>query len=175
MTGRNYAFIAVLVMISVIGISGISSCKSGETDGLPDASAEPVNTVQTALPLTKISTDDFTGSGNCANCHTDLTDSAGEDVSIGSHWRSTMMANAAKDPIWQAKVASEVLRTPGLKEVIEDKCTTCHMPMAYTQANADGTPALILGDGFLNPANALHETLYWVNILSIPARTRPTA
>ena len=157
MTGRNYAFIAVLVMISVIGISGISSCKSGETDGLPDASAEPVNTVQTALPLTKISTDDFTGSGNCANCHTDLTDSAGEDVSIGSHWRSTMMANAAKDPIWQAKVASEVLRTPGLKEVIEDKCTTCHMPMAYTQANADGTPALILGDGFLNPANALHE------------------
>jgi hypothetical protein len=31
------------------------------------------------------------------------------------------------------------------------------MPMAYTQANVDGTPALILDDGFLNPSNPLHE------------------
>ena len=154
MTGRKCAFILASVIILIISYASLISCKSDQTTVITDSAAQPAKTM---LPLTRISTEDFTGSGNCANCHTGLTDTAGDDVSIGSHWRSTMMANAAKDPIWQAKVASEVSRTPGLKEIIEDKCTTCHMPMAYTQANADGTPALILDDGFLNPSNPLHE------------------
>jgi hypothetical protein len=68
-----------------------------------------------------------------------------------------MMANAAKDPLWQAKVASEVARTPALQEVIEGTCALCHMPMAYTQAEVSGQPTLMLGDGFLNPANSFHE------------------
>jgi hypothetical protein len=151
MTGYKNLFIILVVIISIIGTASIISCKSEETKELSETPQI------TGLSLTRVSTDDFTGSGSCANCHSDLTDSAGNDVSIGSHWRSTMMANAAKDPLWQAKVASEVSRTPGLKEVIEDKCTTCHMPMAYTQADAIGTPALILDEGFLNPMNALHE------------------
>jgi len=154
MNGYKNLFIKIVVIISLIGIASIVSCQSDETTAITDSLVQPGITM---LPLTRVSTEDFTGSGNCANCHTNLSDSAGNDVSIGSHWRSTMMANAAKDPIWQAKVASEVSRTPGLKEIIEDKCTTCHMPMAYTQANADGTPASILDDGFLNPSNRLHE------------------
>lgn len=157
MTGHKFLFIKLLAIISIIGTASIISCKSEETTEISDAPEEPADTVKTELPLSRVNTDDFTGSGNCANCHTGLTDSAGNDVSIGSHWRSTMMANAAKDPIWQAKVASEVSRTPALKEIIEDKCATCHMPMAYTQAHVDGTPVLILDDGFLNPTNALHE------------------
>jgi hypothetical protein len=68
-----------------------------------------------------------------------------------------MMANAAKDPFWQAKVASEVDSNPHLEEVIEDKCATCHMPMAYTQANVDGSPTTILNEGFLDPTNTLHK------------------
>lgn len=157
MTGRKYTLISLFIIVSLFSIASVVSCTSEETIEISDSPEEPADTAKTELPLTRVSTDDFTGSGNCANCHTDLTDSAGNDVSIGSHWRSTMMANAAKDPIWQAKVASEVSRTPGLKEVIEDKCTTCHMPMAYTQANVDGTSALILDDGFLNPANVLYD------------------
>jgi hypothetical protein len=157
MTGYKNLFIAIIVSISIIGTASIISCKSEETSETQKSPTQLAQTTRTMLPLTRVSTEDFTGSGNCANCHTGLSDTAGNDVSIGSHWRSTMMANAAKDPIWQAKVASEVSRTPGLKAVIEDKCTTCHMPMAYTQANADGTPALILDDGFLNPSNPLHE------------------
>ena len=86
-----------------------------------------------------------------------MQDASGQDVSIDSHWRSTMMANAAKDPLWQAKVSSEVAREPGLKSVIEDKCATCHMPMARTQAKALGLNASILGEGFLNPANPFHS------------------
>ncbi len=109
------------------------------------------------LPLVQTMHPDFVGSGNCAACHSTMWDSTGQDVSIDSHWRSTMMANAAKDPLWQAKVSSEVQRAPALQSVIEEKCATCHMPMARTQAKTLGVPVAILGDGFLNESNAFHS------------------
>jgi hypothetical protein len=46
----------------------------------------------------------FAHSENCVSCHNNLTAPAGEDVSIGATWRSTMMANSARDPYWQAGV-----------------------------------------------------------------------
>lgn len=109
------------------------------------------------LPLVQTFHSDFVGSGNCASCHSSMQDASGQDVSIDTHWRSTMMANSAKDPLWQAKVSSEVERNPALQAVIEEKCATCHMPMARTQAEALGMPVKILGDeGFLNPTHPLH-------------------
>ena len=77
-------------------------------------------------------------------CHEGLADAAGKDVSITTDWRSTMMANAAKDPVWQAKVASETARTPALKDVIEKKCAKCHTPMAVKQAETLGAPVRAL-------------------------------
>ena len=56
-----------------------------------------------------------------------------------------MMANASKDPIWKAKVASELVRNPKLKSIIEEKCATCHMPMAMTQAKFEGSAVEIGG------------------------------
>jgi hypothetical protein len=41
-------------------------------------------------------TENFVGSSRCAVCHELLTDRKGNDMSISGHWRSTMMANAAK-------------------------------------------------------------------------------
>jgi hypothetical protein len=101
-------------------------------------------------------TQNFVGSSRCAVCHELLTDIKGQDMSISGHWRSTMMANAAMDPLWQAKVSSEVKRNPALKKVIEVKCATCHMPMAWTQAYKDGAEQLLLDGGFLSPRNDLH-------------------
>lgn len=106
------------------------------------------------LPMFK--SDLFAASGDCAFCHTTLVDEAGHDVSIDSHWRSTMMANAAKDPYYLAKVTSESARFPELREVIEETCARCHMPMAYTEATAAGEPVSIFGDGFLNAGHELH-------------------
>lgn len=106
--------------------------------------------------LATFSTSHFAGSGVCADCHSGLTDSQGNDVSIDSDWRSSMMANSSKDPLWQAKMQSETLRHPALKSVIENKCSTCHMPMARTQATFDGTEVKIQGDGFLSSGNGLH-------------------
>ena len=99
---------------------------------------------------------DFSGSGNCAMCHSALRDSTGQDVSLDSQWRSTMMANSGKDPLWQAKIESEVNRNPALKAVIEGKCSRCHTPMARVQAVADGRPVEVLGSGFLSPSHYLH-------------------
>ncbi|MDX1777164.1 MAG: multiheme c-type cytochrome, partial [Desulfobulbales bacterium] len=101
-------------------------------------------------------TANFVGSSRCAVCHELLTDKNGNDMTISGHWRSTMMANAAMDPLWQAKVSSEVKRNPALKQVIEEKCANCHMPMAWTQAYADGEDRLVLEEGFLSPKNDLH-------------------
>lgn len=113
-------------------------------------------------PLTDFTTAHFVGSHHCARCHEDLKDSGGNDVSIGGHWRSTMMANAAKDPLWQAKVKSEVHRNPALAKVIEKKCVTCHMPMAWVQAGVQQKQFKLHGvnsilDEFLDPASKLHE------------------
>lgn len=102
-------------------------------------------------------TDDFSGSGNCSMCHLNLIDQSGKDVSMPPDWASTMMANSAKDPVWQAKVSSEVMRNESLKEVIEEKCTSCHMPMAVNQAKVNDQPVAASGEGFFDPGNPLHE------------------
>jgi hypothetical protein len=71
----------------------------------------------------------FTPSANCVACHNVLTTASGEDVSIGATWRSTMMANAGRDPYWQAGVRRETIDHPARSEDIQNECAACHMPM----------------------------------------------
>jgi hypothetical protein len=99
----------------------------------------------------------FSTSGECAACHTGIKDKKGVDVSIDSAWRSTMMANAARDPYYLASVRSEGLRFPGQKVAIEEKCGTCHYPMAAFTAKTENKPVHVLDAGFLNPENSLHS------------------
>jgi len=80
----------------------------------------------------------FTHSENCAACHNNLSTTAGEDVSIGASWRSTMMANSGRDPYWQAGVRREVTDHPKHSEAIQDECAGCHMPMATRISRAAG-------------------------------------
>ncbi len=80
----------------------------------------------------------FVPASECVACHAQLTAPTGEDISIGFDWRATMMANAARDPYWHAAVRREVLDHPTAQAAIEDKCSTCHMPMARFDAAAAG-------------------------------------
>ncbi len=83
----------------------------------------------------------FSGSGNCADCHTgngDVLSLNGVDISPPTYWRSTMMANSSKDPLWRAMVSEEVNEFPALKDTIETLCTKCHAPMGYTEAVYEG-------------------------------------
>lgn len=84
----------------------------------------------------------FSASEDCAFCHTStsraLIDSQGNDLSIYHDWGSTMMANSFRDPVFRAKLESERKRNPQLSKEIEDKCLTCHTPMARDQHIKDG-------------------------------------
>lgn len=100
---------------------------------LPAAAIQPLNADVSAH---------FSGSGNCAECHTgagSVMIEGGQDISPITQWRSTMMANSARDPLWRAMVSAEVAAHPALQEVIEDKCTTCHAPMGHAEAGFAGT------------------------------------
>jgi hypothetical protein len=119
------------------------------------------------FPLTTFTSANFSGSGNCGICHSRLKDAQGNDVSIDSQWRSTMMANAAKDPFWQANVAEEVLEFPAITDVVQDACALCHMPAARTQAMASQKATTVLGNGFLDAANSLHEAAMDGNTCSV--------
>jgi nitrate/TMAO reductase-like tetraheme cytochrome c subunit len=76
----------------------------------------------------------FQTSDRCMACHNTLATSAGEDISIGFAWRPTMMANAARDPYWQAGVRRESIDHPESQAAIEEECSKCHMPMANFQS-----------------------------------------
>jgi len=80
----------------------------------------------------------FHTSDQCLACHNGLVAPNGEDVSIGFKWRSSMMGNAGRDPYWMAAVRRESLDHPAAVDVIEDKCTVCHLGMARTTAVAEG-------------------------------------
>jgi hypothetical protein len=99
----------------------------------------------------------FSASGACAVCHTNMVDQAGTDVSIDSLWRSTMLANAARDPYWLATIRSEVEQAPQHNAVIQKKCATCHMPMAEVTLASEEQEVLVLDQGLQDPANPLHN------------------
>jgi hypothetical protein len=80
----------------------------------------------------------FISSDRCQACHNGLVTPRGEDVSIGADWRASMMANAARDPYWQASIRRETLIQPKIAAAIEHECAGCHMPMARYQAKAGG-------------------------------------
>jgi len=97
--------------------------------------------------------DHFSGSATCAECHNGLRDSDGTDVSIESDWKTSMMANAAIDPFWQAKVASEMKRNPSLEHELQHVCTRCHAPMANVEADLQGVGLTLFEHGEIDPTH----------------------
>jgi len=91
-----------------------------------------------------------TAADRCLACHSGIVDASGAAVPIAGAWRASMMANAARDPYWHAAIRAEVLDHPGFQAVIEDTCSTCHMPMARFTDFANGES----GEIFTNLAMA---------------------
>jgi hypothetical protein len=80
----------------------------------------------------------FQTSDRCIACHVGLITPSGQDVSIGTDWRSSMMANSSRDPYWQASVRRESIDHPESRRAIEDECSICHMPMVRFEAKERG-------------------------------------
>ncbi len=80
----------------------------------------------------------FQTSDRCLACHNGLATASGADVSIGFHWRASMMANSSRDPYWQGSVRREVTDHPESQPRIEDECSVCHMPITRYEAKLRG-------------------------------------
>jgi hypothetical protein len=85
----------------------------------------------------------FVTGDRCMSCHNGLTTPSGRDASIGFDWRASMMANSSRDPYWQASVRREVLDHPTASALIQDDCSTCHMPMQRFAEHAAGRKGLV--------------------------------
>lgn len=103
-----------------------------------------------SLPVASLNI--FFGSGVCVGCHGNdplgfaSVDEDGDDVNVVDAWRSSMMANSARDPFWKAKVAHEVHENPGHQTDIEDLCTKCHAPAGNYAAKFTGTDHYSMAD-----------------------------
>lgn len=80
----------------------------------------------------------FQTSDRCLACHNSLVNAAGGDVSIGFHWRASIMANSSRDPYWQASARREVIEHPEAQAEIEDECSVCHMPITRYESKLRG-------------------------------------
>lgn len=82
----------------------------------------------------------FLPSEDCAMCHTRIPRPEGswteakEWIGPYSLWRGSMMAQAAIDPYWKARVRFEIERPGADRGAIENLCTRCHAPaQQYTK------------------------------------------
>jgi len=80
----------------------------------------------------------FVTADRCIGCHNGVSSPTGEDISIGAHWRSSMMANSSRDPYWQAAVRRETIMHPTASSAIQHECSACHMPMMRYHAKLAG-------------------------------------
>ena len=133
---RYFSWNALLLFTTLLTACGGSDSNSETV--MPITPEVPTSSISETSDFEQNSYNDnfnsthFSGSANCAICHDSISDNKGNDLSIVKDWAASMMANSAKDPLWKAKVSSEMNRNPDLKEVIADKCTRCHMPTAST-------------------------------------------
>ena len=151
--------------LAAAALAALLSCgpKQGPLEKVPLTASQgaaavttPPAAVDDGPPLSSFQGELFSGSGACQECHDNIQGDAGQDVSVAASWRASIMANAARDPYWLASVSAEVAAAPALAEVIEDKCATCHMPMARSTDAAKGGQGVMF-DGYLKPDHPLHE------------------
>lgn len=141
-TGIKLAVVAILAGVVVLFVAWDGS----RTEAFAYHSSEELSMLRAQaegdLPLGYNTF--FVASGECSGCHGHdqqglaNVDTAGVDINVVDDWRSTMMANSARDPFWRAKVSHETLVNPDHAEVLENKCTSCHAPMANFDKHLTG-------------------------------------
>jgi hypothetical protein len=85
-------------------------------------------------PFTQAAEAQFQTSDRCVACHNGITNSKGDEYSIGIDWGASLMANSSRDPYWQASLRRESMEHGQAAAAIEDECSSCHMPIPQYQA-----------------------------------------
>jgi len=113
--------------------------------GDPTSPEPPNSQALPTLAASRVVVDDaFATAPLCAGCHANvqgsdaMRDEASRPIGPYDLWRSSMMANAARDPLWRAVMSAEIAATPSRKAEIEAKCFSCHSPMAKRAGLRDG-------------------------------------
>lgn len=105
------------------------------------AARQPGPAANAAAPAPVWAQEDAPGPGvatseTCTLCHSEsvnaaaMRDRKGNSIAPFDLWRSTMMANSARDPFWRAVMSAEMAATPNAKNAIAAKCLKCHTPLA---------------------------------------------
>ncbi len=68
----------------------------------------------------------------CRTCHSGLTTASGESYGAHDTWAPSMLANAARDPLFLATVTVAEQDAPG----ISARCYRCHSPTAFQNGHA---------------------------------------
>ena len=170
----NKGWIVLSLAVPLVGLSVLAACATSQSatptveptlaratrTPPPPATAIPTMSpiiLQAGESLSEHSGRYFSASGVCTPCHQNMQDDSGSDVSIDAFWRSSMMANSARDPFWQASVRNETISRPDAAPSIEDTCATCHMPMASYSEGVEGVQSEIFGPGLTDPGHPLHD------------------
>jgi len=80
----------------------------------------------------------------CEVCHSNAPDSGamrdhqGRGIAPHDLWRSSMMANASRDPFFRAVLAAESIAAGEDSAAVEARCLRCHAPMASYDAGEKG-------------------------------------
>jgi hypothetical protein len=93
-------------------------------------------------------------STRCLACHNNLKTATGKDVSIGTAWSASVMANSARDPYWQSSVRRETLDHPSAAAAIQTECASCHMPQQHFADKSAGHDTAVFA---VLPLDAHHE------------------
>ncbi|MCC1496242.1 hypothetical protein [Alcanivorax sp. 1008] len=173
---RSSGLVVLLACAFVMGC-GASSSKSNpdtetETGALPSLPVMVENWASVGV---------FSPASICGECHTASPEgispaamrspspptagtpsSEGEDISPMHGWRHSAMAHAFSDPYFRAKMKHETELFPHLASFIEDKCLSCHSPMARTHAHQTGISlaadaSCILQDGCYLADSAIND------------------
>ena len=166
--GSRATLLLAVVSVTLVACGGSGSSDSGD-DGLTPVELPMARGLIPDLAESDGLFEDihFSGSGNCAACHDNqgdgeqavMVDSNGRDLSISKAWKSSMMANSARDPYWHAVVASELSLYPNLEEEINDTCSRCHAPMVNEVGRRTGEPVQILDSGSVEEGNLIKGVL----------------
>ncbi len=152
------SFSHLLALVSLI-VAGLLAGCTAPIPSQPTPATPPAMIETGQLP--RMRGEFFSASGECGFCHTALKDSNGNDVSIESAWRASIMANSARDPYYRASLRSEVLNKPEYATAIQEKCAVCHIGMAHHTSLLSGESTAVLADkGYLTPTHPLYP-LAW--------------
>lgn len=147
--------VALAIIAGYIGGQEVSRTLSIEIE---TPVIQEIEAIQYSPMLSTAKNDYFAASGVCSACHMNLQDQQGNDISFEALWRSSSMANSARDPYFLATVRSEITHLPELRETIEDSCATCHMSMSRFSDFAEGrVPQILDKGGYLSLDYPNHE------------------